>query len=149
MERYVYNVGRYLQLCFRSAAYGRVDTESASVLSIILRYICGLSEEYRQSAGYWTAELERLREWQQLQHVLEPLVGQSIDRPSLSWSHEHCIIRLANALVEQYHVGKARQLLLDIQESYTTSGKRLKSVDRHPLQGSQTVHMMVCPNPRS
>ena len=146
MERYVYNVGRYLQLRFCSEFGDAVDVKNASFISMTFRDICGLSEEYRRSAWYWTAELERLLDWQQIQDILEPLVKQSVERPSLSWSHERCIIRLVNALVEQNHVEEARQLLLDIQKSYMTIGKRLKAVDRHPLLCSQS-HMTVCPNP--
>ena len=146
MEKYVYNVGRYLQLRFCSVFSELVEIKNARFISMTFRDICGLSVEYRRSAWYWTAGLERLREWRQIHDVLEPLVRESVERPSLSWSHERCIIRLVNALVEQNHVEKARQLLLDIQESYTTIGKRLKSVDRHPLLCSQS-HMTVCPNP--
>ena len=149
MEKYVYNVGRYLQLRVYSVGHGSVDAVNASSIAMTFKDICGLSEEYRRSAWYWTAELERLSKWQQIQHVLEPLVKQSIERPSVSWSHERCITRLASALVEQDHVEKARQLLLDVQKSYTTIGKRLKSVDRHPLLCSQIIHMPVCPDPRS
>ena len=151
MEKYVYNVGRYLQLRFCSVfseEYAAVDIENAGIIAMTFRDICGLSEEYRRSAWYWTAELERLQEWQKIQDVLEPLVQQSAERPSLSWSHERCIVRLVNALVEQNHVEKARQLLVDIQKSYTMIGKRLQSVDRHPLLCSQ-IHMTVCPNPCS
>ena len=151
MEKYVYNVGRYLQLRFCSVFSEQdtvVDIENAGIISMTFKDICGLSEEYRRSAWYWTAELERQRKWQQIQHVLEPLVEQSVERPSLSWSHERCIIRLVNALVEQSHIEEARRLLLDIQKSYTRIGKRLTSVDRHPLLCSQT-HMTVCPNPCS
>ncbi len=149
MEKYVYNVGRYLQLRFCSVFDGAVDTKNASIISMTFRDICGLSEEYRRSAWYWTAELENLGKWQQIQDVLEPLVKQSVERPSLSWSHERCITRLVNALVEQNRVENARQLLLDVQKSYAAIGKRLKSVDRHPLLCSQIIHMMVCSNPRS
>ena len=151
MEKYVYNVGRYLQLRFSSAAeaHGIIDTENACIISMTFRDICGLSEEYRRSAWYWTAGLENLGKWQQIQDVLEPLVKQSVEHPSLSWSHERCITRLVNALVEQNHVENARQLLLDVQKSYSAIGKRLKSVDRHPLLCSQIIHMMVCSNPRS
>ena len=151
MERYVYNVGRYLQLRFCSGSYGAVDTENASIISTTFTYFsysCGVSEEYRRSAWYWTAKLEELGDWQQIQRVLEPLVKQSVERPCLSWSHERCIIRLVNALMEQNHVEKARQLLIDIRKSYTAIGKRLKSVDRHPLLCSQ-IHMPVYPNPCS
>ena len=151
MEKYVYNVGRYLQLRFCSVFSEKdavVDIENAGIISMTFKDICGLSEEYRRSAWYWTAELERQRKWQQIQDVLEPLVKQSVERPSLSWSHERCIIRLVNALVEQNYVGTARQLLVDIQKLYRRIGIRLKSVDRHPLLCSQT-HITVCPNPCS
>ena len=155
MEKYVHNVGVYLQL--RSDSYVqllhnskvRVNEESAKIISMTFKDICGISEEYRRSAWYWTAELERMRKWQQIQDVLAPLVKQSVERPSLSWSHERCIIRLANALLEQHQIGNARQLLLDVQKSYMTAGIRLKSVDRHPLLCSQLDHMTVCPNPHS
>ena len=148
MERYVYNVGRYLQLRNIYAYKACVDAEDASVICKTFKDICGLSEEYRRSAWYWTAELERMYEWQQIQHVLEPLVRQSVERPSVSWSHERCITRLANALVEQDQVEKARQLLLDVQKSYTMIGKSLRSVDRHPLLCSQS-HITVRPSPCS
>ena len=161
MEKYVYNVGRYLQLRFFSLEHGirsnkepyspiyiTLKAETAGIVSKTFRDICGLSEEYRRSAWYWTVQLERSRAWQQIQHILEPLVKQSIERPSLSWSHERCITRLANALIEQNHTEKARQLLLEVQKSYAMVGKRLKSVDRHPLLCSQIIHMMVCPNHR-
>ena len=146
MEKYVYNMGRYLQLRFCSGDYAAVDIENASSISMTFRDICGLSEEYRRSAWYWTAELEKLGKWQEIQEVLEPLVRQSVERPSVSWSHERCITRLANALVEQHQVEKARQLLLDIQKSYKMIGKSLRSVDRHPLLCSQS-HITVRPNP--
>ena len=150
MEKYVHNVGVYLQL--RSDSYHqfsyKVSEESAKIISMTFKDICGISEEYRRSAWYWTAELEKMRKWQQIQDVLEPLVKQSVERPSLSWSHERCIIRLVHALMEQNHVEKARQLLLDIQKSYTANGKRLNSVDLHPLLCSQ-IHMTVCHNPCS
>ena len=149
IEKYVYNVGCYLKLRSDSVTNGRVSELDARIISMTFKEICGLSEEYRRSTWYWTAELERLGNWQQIQDVLEPLVEQSIERPSLSWSHERCIIRLANALVEQLQIGKARQLLLDVQKSYTTTGMRLKSVDRHPLLCSPLTHMTVCPNLRS
>ena len=161
MEKYVYNVGRYLQLRFFSLEHERwlnkdtydpisitLKAETAGIVSKTFRDICGISEEYRRSAWYWTAQLERSRAWQQIQDVLEPLVKQSIERPSLSWSHERCITGLANALIEQNHFKNARQLLLEVQKSYTTVGKRLKSVDRHPLLCSQVIHIMVCPHHR-
>ena len=148
MERYVYNVGRYLQLRNIYAYKACVDAEDASIICRTFKDICGLSEEYRRSAWYWTAELERMYEWQQIQHILEPLVRQSVERPSVSWSHERCITRLANALVEQNQVEKARQLLLDVQKSYTMIGKSLRSVDRHPLLCSQS-HITVRHSPCS
>ena len=148
MEKYVYNMGRYLQLRFCSGSYLPVDVENAGIISMTFRDICGLSEEYRRSAWYWTAELEKLGRWQEIQEVLEPLVEQSVKRTSLSWSHERCIVRLVNALVEQNHDERARQLLVDIQKSYTTTGKRLQSVDRHPLLCSR-IHITVGPNPCS
>ena len=149
MEKYVYNVGRYLQQRVSYAPCGTIYTEHASIIAMTFKDICGLSEEYRRSAWYWTAQLEAFREWQQIQDVLEPLVKQSIQRPSLSWSHERCIIQLANALIEQHQVENARQMLLDVQKSYMTTGIRLKSVDRHPLLCSQSTHMTVCPILRS
>ena len=142
MEIYVYNMGRYLQL--RSG----VDAKDAEIISMTFKNICGLSEEYRRSTWYWTAELERSGRWQEIQEVLEPLVKQSVEQPSLSWSHERCIVRLVNALMEQDQDEKARQLLVDIQRSYTTIGKRLQSVDRHPLLSSR-IHITVGPNPCS
>ena len=145
MEKYVYNMGRYIQLRFCSASYVPVEAEEAGIISMTFKEICGFSEEYRRSAWYWTAELERLGRWQEIQEVLEPLVKQSVERPTLSWSHERCIVRLVNALVEQDHDEKARQLLVDVQKSYTTIGKRLQSVDRHPLLCSR-IHITVCPN---
>lgn len=146
MERYVNNVCRYLQLRTSYGwSYPAIDAENARIVSMTFRDICGLSEEYRRSAWYWTAELERLGRWQEVQEVLEPLVKQSVEQPSLSWSHERCIIRLVNALMEQDQDEKARQLLVDIQKSYTTIGKRLQSVDRHPLLCSRT-HITVCPS---
>ena len=148
MEKYVYNVGRYLQLRYISALNQRFNVEDPSIVCKTFKEICGLSEEYRRSAWYWTAQLEKLQEWQQIQHILEPLVKQSVKRPSVSWSHERCITRLANALVEQNHVEKARQLLLDIQKSYMMIGKSLRSVDRHPLLCSQS-HITVRPSPDS
>ena len=148
MEKYVYNMGRYLQLRFCSGFYAAVDAEDASTVCMIFKEICGLSEEYRRSTWYWTAELERSGRWQEIQEVLEPLVKQSVKQPSMSWSHERCIVRLVNALMEQDQDEKARQLLVDIQRSYMTIGKRLQSVDRHPLLSSRT-HMTVGPNPCS
>ena len=60
MEKYVYNMGRYLQLRFCSGFYAAVDADNAGIISMTFRDICGLSEEFRRSAWYWTAELERL-----------------------------------------------------------------------------------------
>ena len=114
MERYVYNVGRYLRLRFCSASCAPVDVEDASTVCMTFKDICGLSEEYRRSTWYWTAELERSGRWQEIQEVLEPLVKQSVEQPSLSWSHERCIVRLVIALVEQDQDERARQLLVDI-----------------------------------
>ena len=148
MEKYVYNVGRYLQLRFPSAFYAPFYGEDASTVCMIFKEICGLSEEYRRSTWYWTAELERSGRWQEIQEVLEPLVKQSVEQPSMSWSHERCIVRLVNALMEQDQDEKARQLLVDIQRSYTTIGKRLQSVDRHPLLSPRTL-ITVGPNPCS
>ena len=156
MEKYVHNVGVYLQIrtdSYHQASYNPkydviVNEESTKINSMTFKDICGISEEYRRSAWYWTAELEKMRKWQQIQDVLEPLVKHSVEHPSLSWSHERCMIRLVDALMEQNHIEKARQLLLDIQKSYTANGKRLNSVDRHPLLCSQ-IHMTVCHNPYS
>ena len=141
-------MGRYLQLRFCSAFCAPVDAEDAGMISMTFRDICGLSEEYRRSTWYWTAELESLGRWQEIQEISEPLVRQSIERPSLSWSHERCIVRVVNALMKQDLDETARQLLVDIQNSYTTIGKRLKSVDRHPLLHSRT-HIAVCLDPCS
>ena len=156
MEKYVHNVGVYLQIrtdSYHQASYNPkydviVNEESTKINSMTFKDICGMSEEHRRSAWYWAAELERMRKWQQIQDVLEPLVKQSVEHPSLSWSHERCMIRLVDALMEQNHIEKARQLLLEIQKSYTANSKRLNSADRHPLLCSQ-IHMTVCHNPCS
>ena len=52
MEKYVYNVSRYLQLRFCFVFSERYAAVDIGIIPMTFKYICGLSEEYRRSAWY-------------------------------------------------------------------------------------------------
>lgn len=82
--------------------------------------------------------------------ILRPLVRQSIDAPSDSWSHERCIIRMASILVEHGHLKKkkdhhedAHKLLLEVQSAYNAVGIKLQSVSRNTLLKNEPLQVCL------
>lgn len=65
--------------------------------------------------------------------VLEPLVVQSMNEPTLVWSHERCIIRLIHAYFELDLSSEAQQLSERVQKSYDCAGKVLRSLHKDRL----------------
>ena len=132
MEQYVYNFGRYLEIRFSSEPpRGPINHKLAEEVSRNYERLRGRdSEEYRRSVWYLTTSLVERKDWSQVHDYLEPLVRYSIDYPVNSWSHERCIIRLVNALVNMRKEDEAEQIMLRVQKSYTDAGKMLRSTRR-------------------
>ena len=169
MERYVYNVGRYLTVRFLSqfevgsSEYfrslpsarltssiinkGRIYYEShllAGQVAKDFESLCGRhSEEYRRSVWYLTSTLVEQQAWTQVQYYLEPLVRRSIDNPVLSWSHERCAIRLVDAFVNMGQQNDAQRVLKEVQDAYGKTGKLLRSARRNPLLVEQENPQVV------
>ena len=135
MEEYVYNFSRYLHIRFSSEYnIGSINLKLAKDVSRNYERLCGRnSEEYRRSVWYLTSSLEDRQDWSQVQDYLEPLVRYSIDYPVNSWSHERCIIRLVNALVNMRREDEAQRIMMHVQKAYTDAGKMLRSTRRNPL----------------
>lgn len=132
MEQYVYNFSRYLEIRVSSKRYrGSINHELAEEVTRNYERLCGRdSEEYRRSVWYLATSLEDRQDWSQIQDYMEPLVRYSIDYPVNSWSHERCIIRLVNALVNMGKEDEAQQIMVRVQEAYMNAGKMLRSTRR-------------------
>ncbi len=135
LERYVYNVGGYFLVRFA------VESEKLSTYSTlpkqvakVFKALCGQeSEEYRRSIWYLTTCLEKQRAWTKVRKYLEPLVVQSINEPTLIWSHERCIIRLIHAYFKLGLSNEAQQLSERVRKSYDCAGKVLRSMQKDRL----------------
>ena len=135
LERYVYNMGGYLVVRFA------VEIEKQSIYSTLVERVtnefkdlCGQeSEEYRRSIWYLTTYLEEQRAWANVQKYLEPLVVQSMNKPTLVWSHERCIIRLIHAYFELGLSSEAQQLSKRVQKAYDSARKVLRSMQKDRL----------------
>lgn len=147
MEKYIYNFYRYLQI--RSSSQSKtppIDPELAENVSQSYGRMCGRnSEEYRRSVWYLTTSLQDRQNWSQVEDYLKPLVMYSIKCPIDSWSHERCIIRLVNALVNMRKEDEAQRIMMSVQKAYTDAGKMLRSTRQNPLLTSWYEHK-VCLN---
>lgn len=135
MEKYVYNMGCYLTVRFSSEfARSSIDYRLADQVSKAFKTLCGQrSEEYRRSVWYLTTALQDRQEWAQIHDYLEPLVAESMHNPTLSWSHERCIIRLVLALVRMGKQDEAQRLSEQVRKTYGGAGKVLRSMQGNPL----------------
>lgn len=142
MEKYIYNFSRYLQIRFSSQFDTlSIDLELEEKVSQNYERLCGRnSEEYRRSVWYLTTSFQYRKNWSQIEDYLKPLVTYSINRPINSWSHERCIIRLVNALVNMRKEDEAQRIMMRVQKAYTDTGKMLRSTRQSPLLTSWCGH---------
>ncbi|KAH8634159.1 hypothetical protein IG631_09559 [Alternaria alternata] len=120
VEGYGISTRRYLILCPRGeydylTGRGRLVGETAEEIDGVVftdrepvdishafRRLCGKqSEEYCMTAFYASSALIAKESWDRVEDFLRPLVLESMKNPTTSWSHERCIIRLIEALVNQ------------------------------------------------
>ncbi|KAL9634165.1 MAG: hypothetical protein Q9204_003108, partial [Flavoplaca sp. TL-2023a] len=143
MERYVYNMGRYIRVRSVTTHCTRLTDASArkalaEEVTKTFEVLCGQrSEEYRRSVWYLTTALEE--DWGQIRQYLEPLVAHSMDEPTLAWSHERCIIRLLHAYFELGLSSKAQDLSEQVQRSYNNAEKFLRSMQKNRLPAGGKV----------
>ena len=102
--------------------------------------LCGpTSEEYRRSLWHLSSYWAQRGEWERVVTNLSPLVEDSIQEASVSWSHERCIIRIVRGLRELGRSQEAVDMLLRVQNAFTKQNKSLASVEaelarHHSLQ---------------
>ena len=100
----------------------------------VFRKVCGTqSEEYRRSVWHLSSAYMDARRWSHVETLLKPLVEHSIKRPSLSWSHERCIIMLLSCYLEMRDAPEARALLARVRESYARYGMLLRCMEDSQL----------------
>ncbi|KAI9806153.1 MAG: hypothetical protein M1833_004560 [Piccolia ochrophora] len=101
---------------------------------INFREICGTSlEEYRRSVWYLTLRLEDLEEWKQIEQWLYPLVQQTMQNPTNSWSHARSILRLTASLLGQGKHQEARDLKSNLKTAYEKPGEPFTTLNRSIL----------------
>ena len=102
--------------------------------------LCGpTSEEYRRSLWHLSSCWAQRGEWERVVTNLRPLVEDSIQEASVSWSHERCIIRIVRGLRELGRSQEAVDILLHVKDAYAKQNKSLTSVEaelahHHSLQ---------------
>lgn len=136
LERYVYNMGGYLLVRFavEERRLSSIYSTPAERVTKVFEALSGQeSEEYRRSIWYLTTYLEEQGAWTKVREYLEPLVVQSMNEPTLVWSHERCIIRLIHAYFELDLSSEAQQLSERVQKSYDCAGKVLRSMQKGRL----------------
>lgn len=151
MEKYEVATRQYLKIRFSSEDRYFFDipvTETAEVASTF-KSLCGeTSEEYRRSQFYATGSLLSSGKWKEVELGLKPLVELSIERPVHSWSHERCIIRFKEALLQQGKDEEVRQIMSRINEAYRATGKQLRTVESvKPLKGDMDAVSYLCTSP--
>ena len=111
-----------------------ISFESALKVAETFQLLCGVSsEEYRRSLFYATGPLIDSAEWQKVEDLLRPLIDWSIKHPVHSWSHERCIIRFAEALLQQGKEVAARETLSNVKEAYRVTGRQLRTIESQKL----------------
>jgi len=96
----------------------------------MFKVLCGpSSEEYRRSLYYATSSLP----WQKTETILQPLVKASVTNPVHSWSHERCVIRYTESLIEQGKEGEAQGVIKKLRDAYHATGRQLRSVESSAL----------------
>lgn len=102
--------------------------------------LCGpTSEEYRRSLWHLSSYWAQRGEWERVVTNLSPLVEDSIQEASVSWSHERCIIRTDRGLRELGRSQEAVDMLLRVKNAFTKQNKSLAYVEaelarHHSLQ---------------
>ena len=92
--------------------------------------LCGpTSEEYRRSLWRLSSCWAQRGEWERVVTKLRPLVDDSMQEASVSWSHERCIIRILRGLRELGRSQEAVDMLLRVKDAYTRQHKNLTSVE--------------------
>lgn len=106
--------------------------------------LCGsTSEEYRRSLWHLSSYWAQRGEWERVVTNLRPLVEDSLQEASVSWSHERCIIRIVRGLRELGRSQEAVDMLLRVKDTFTKQNKSLASVEaelacHHSLQIENT-----------
>ena len=111
----------------------------------MFRRLCGTqSEEYRRSVWHLSSACMDAQWWSWVENLLKPLVEQSMKRPSLSWSHERCIILLLSCYLEMGNAAEARAILSSVRASYAKNGMVLRCIENSQLlarEGGKEVSM--------
>jgi hypothetical protein len=132
IERYEEASRRYLDVRAQSEdsfEFRGIEGHALMVASSF-KSLCGeTSEEFRRGLFYATGPLMQPGKWPEVESMLRPLVDMSIKCPVHSWSHERCIIRLMEALLQQGKDDEAGAILQEVQKAYRTTGKQLRTVE--------------------
>ena len=128
-EDYVFATHTYYQVLLSQVGVNGEVLQSTYPSETFLR-ICGpTSEEYRRSLWHFSSCWAERGEWERVVTKLWPLVQDSIQKASLSWSHERCIIRTIRGLRGLGRSQEAIDLLWQVKDAYRRQNKSLTSVE--------------------
>ena len=140
VEDYAFATHTYNQALLSSQTTNTGELFESTYPSEIFFRLCGpTSEEYRRSVWHLSSCWAQREEWERVVTNLRPLVENSIQEASVSWSHERCIIRIVRGLRELGRSQEAVDMLLRVKDAYAKQNKSLTSVEaelahHHSLQ---------------
>ena len=130
VEDYAFATYTYYRVLLSSQTTADGQISESTYPSETFFRLCGpTSEEYRRSLWHLSSCWAQRGEWERVVTKLRPLVEDSIQEASVSWSHERCIIRMVRGLREIGRSQEAVDMLLRVKDAYTKQNKSLTSVE--------------------